>query len=210
MVGGGLRRRGPLSVANRPKPSCSSRLWATCFMWGALRHKSCCTQSANACEMTGREERRRPVCTQTRFCIAGGSTWQPRNVPAPDPNPDLGPRGRGYRRRCVPLVMNLTLRAIPRSGGAPQAEKCPRLRTQIRIWVLGGPKSRFGSEVVGTSRSAQRVLAARSTPGLSCSSIKTTSPSGPHGGGPKSGFGSEGLMSCPAVTSRACASGARV
>lgn len=98
--------------------------------------------------------------------------------------------GRGYRRRCVPLVMNLTLRAIPRSGGAPQAEKCPRLRTQIRIWVLGGPKSRFGSEVVGTSRSAQRILAARSTPGLSCSSINTTSPSGPHGGGPKSGFGS--------------------
>ena len=169
-------------------------------MLGNDRHKRCCSQSAKACEISGREERCRPVCTQTRFCIVGGSAWQPRNVPAPNPNPDLGSErtqiqiwvraGRGFRDRCAPLVMNLTLRSITRSGGAPQAEKCPRLRTQIRIWVLGGHKSRFGSEAADTSRPARNARAARLTKGHSSLSIRTTRPNDRHGLGPKSGFGS--------------------
>lgn len=131
-------------------------------MWGALRHKSCCTQSANACEMTGREERRRPVCTQTRFCIAGGSTWQPRNVPAPDPNPDLGPRRQGLPKTLRPLGYELNLAGYPPVRRRPASREVPSAsdsnqdlgsgRTQIQIWVRSGghfsvSAARLGCEI---------------------------------------------------------------
>ena len=117
-------------------------------MPGNAPHKSCCSQSAKACEISGREERCRPVCTQTRFCIAGGSTWQPRNVPAPDPNPDLGPRRQGLPKTLRPLGYELNLAGYPPVRRRPASREVPSAsdsnqdlgsgRTQIQIWVRSG------------------------------------------------------------------------
>ena len=154
MPGGGSRRFG--APAGRKSPRARAFFSVVCnsfYARGAL-HKRCCTQPVKSGQISRREERRGRDYPQAGFCGAGCDGRSGRGRPAAgetpglaDTNPDLGRartqktiwfRGEGrVRDRPSLSVKKLVSWLIFRLGEAPQAEKCPLRRTQIRIWVPG-------------------------------------------------------------------------